>query len=62
MEILALVVSLALASCATDYQPQGFTGGYSDYLTAPDEAVITFHDNGIHSSGIVGEMASLRCA
>jgi hypothetical protein len=27
-----------LAGCATSYQPQDFTGGYSDFLTAPDEA------------------------
>jgi hypothetical protein len=53
---------IALASCATDYQPQGFTGGYSDYLTAPDEAVITFHGNGYTPPERVGEMASLRCA
>jgi hypothetical protein len=40
LDVLGL---LALAGCATDYQPQGFTGGYDDYLTAPDVAVVTFH-------------------
>jgi len=62
MKYLAIVGLLALASCATDYQPQGFTGGYSDYLTAPDEAVITFHGNGYTAPERVGQMAALRCA
>jgi hypothetical protein len=35
-----------LAGCATEYQPQSFTGGFSDYMTAPDETVVTFHGNG----------------
>src|SRR5208282_3974594 len=59
---LILALSLLFASCATDYQPQGFTGGYSDYLTAPDEAVITFHGNGYTAPERVGQMAALRCA
>ena len=29
-----------LAGCATEYQPQSFTGGFSDYMTAPDEAMV----------------------
>lgn len=59
---LAGFLALALARCATDYQPQGFTGGYSDYLTAPDEAMITFHGNGYTAPERVGQMAALRCA
>jgi hypothetical protein len=59
---LALVSSLALASCATGYQPQSFTGGFSGYLTAPDEAVVIFHGNGYTSAERVIEMAALRCA
>jgi hypothetical protein len=51
-----------LASCATSYQPQSFTGGYSEYLTAPDEAVITFHGNGYTSAERVGQMTALRAA
>lgn len=59
LHVLAL---LALAGCATDYQPQGFTGGYDDYLTAPDVAVVTFHGNGYTAAERVVEMAGLRCA
>jgi hypothetical protein len=51
-----------LASCATSYQSQSFTGGYSEYLAAPDEAVITFHGNGYTSAERVGQMAALRAA
>ena len=39
MKRLALLSLLALASCATSYQPQSLTGGFSDYMTAPDEAI-----------------------
>jgi hypothetical protein len=56
------LLALALAGCATSYQPQGFTGGYSDFLSAPDEAVITFHGNGYTPGERVGQMAALRCA
>jgi len=30
-----------LASCATTYQAQRFTGGYSNFLTVPDEASLS---------------------
>jgi hypothetical protein len=59
---LALVALLALSGCATNYQPQSFTGGYSDFLTAPDEALITFHGNGYTTADRVLAMTALRCA
>jgi hypothetical protein len=64
MKTLALLwlLAIGLAGCATSYQPQGFTGGYSDYLTAPDEAVIIFHGNGYTPAERVVQMAGLRCA
>jgi hypothetical protein len=58
----AFLSFLALASCATDYQPQSFTGGFSDYMTAPDEAVVTFHGNDYTSAERVVMMTFLRCA
>jgi hypothetical protein len=39
MNRLALLSLLAVASCATGYQPKSLTGGFSDYMTAPDEAI-----------------------
>jgi hypothetical protein len=44
------------------YQLQSFTGGFSDYMTAPDEAVVTFHCIGYTPAERVVEMAALRCA
>ena len=58
----ALLSFLALASCTTGYQPQDINGGFSDYMTAPDEAVITFHGNEYTSAERVVMMAFLRCA
>ncbi|MGA8658081.1 MAG: hypothetical protein WB586_18210 [Chthoniobacterales bacterium] len=59
MKRLALLSLLALASCATDYGPQGLAGGFSDYLTAPDEAVVMFHGNGYTSASRVVQMTAL---
>ena len=57
-----LLASVVLVGCQTAYQPQSFTGGYSEFLTAPDEAVITFRGNGYTAAERVVEMTALRCA
>jgi hypothetical protein len=57
-----LLASISLIGCETGYQSQSFAGGYSEVLTAPDEAVITFSGNGFTSSERVLKMAVLRCA
>ena len=57
-----LLASIALVGCETGYQPQSFAGGYSEVLTAPDEAVIAFSGNGVTSGERVLKMAALRCA
>jgi hypothetical protein len=59
---VVLIAALLLASCATSYQPEGFTGGYSDFLTGPDEATITFRGNAYTDPLRLGEMAALHCA
>jgi len=59
---IASIGVLALAGCATEYQPQGLTGGFSDYLSAPDIAVVMFHGNGYTSDERAGQMVTLRCA
>jgi hypothetical protein len=56
------LASIVLVGCETGYQAQSFAGGYSEVLTAPDEAVITFSGNGFTSGERVLEMAALRCA
>jgi hypothetical protein len=57
-----LLCAILFASCATPYQSQGLTGGYSDFLTAPDEATIMFHGNGYTPAERVVLMTALRCA
>jgi hypothetical protein len=59
---MTLLCAIFFASCATPYQPQGLTGGYSDFLTAPDEATIIFHGNGYTPAERVVLMTALRCA
>jgi hypothetical protein len=51
-----------LTGCATSYQPESFTSGFSGYMTAPDEAAVTFRGNGYTAAERVVEMAALRCA
>ena len=62
MKHIALLGFLALASCATGYQSQHLSGGFSDYMTAPDEAVITFRGNEYTSPERVITMVFLRSA
>jgi hypothetical protein len=56
------VICSAFSSCSTPYQPNSFAGGYSDFLVAPDEAIVTFRGNGYTPIQKLLEMAALRCA
>jgi hypothetical protein len=42
MKRVSLLALAALAGCATPYQSENFFGGFGRYMTAPDEAVVTF--------------------
>ena len=53
---------LALASCATTYQPLGATGGYEDYQTAGDKYEIYFHANGYTAPRTVYQFFLMRAA
>ena len=61
---IALLVLLAclLTGCSTPYQANGLMGGYSDYMVAPDEAIVTFSGNGYTSAMQVIQMTARRCA
>jgi hypothetical protein len=61
MKALTLLSCLTLVGCATGYQSQSFTGGYSDFLQAPDVATITYRGNGYTDALRVVEMAALHC-
>jgi hypothetical protein len=61
-QAFGLALALLFAGCATSYQPQGFGGGFSDVMTAPDSALVTFKGNGYTGSERVIQMALLRSA
>jgi hypothetical protein len=51
-----------MASCATTYHPNSFSGGYSESRLAPNVALVTFRGNGFTSALAVQKMALLRAA
>ncbi len=57
-----LLLPLLLAGCATAYQPEGFTGGFSDVMTGPDTAIVTFSGNGFTTERRMLGMLLIRCA
>jgi hypothetical protein len=60
--IFAAIGILALGACATGYQPEGFSGGFSEVPVAADAYQISVKGNGYTSSAKVNEMALLRAA
>ena len=59
---LLAVLGCVLTGCSTPYQANGLMGGYSDYMVAPDEAIVTFYGNGYTSAMKVIQMTARRCA
>ncbi|MEQ3746901.1 MAG: hypothetical protein ABNH53_11790 [Henriciella sp.] len=53
---------LFVTACATAYQPQGFSGGFSEIPIAEDAYKINVQGNGFTNAGRVNEMALLRGA
>jgi len=60
--ILILVLTLELAGCATGYQRQGWTGGYSDSQLQQDVFRVSFKGNAFVSREKVQDYMLLRCA
>jgi hypothetical protein len=60
--VLMHAMALLVSGCATSYQPESFTGGFTDVMTAPDSALVTFKGNGYTGTDRVIQMAMLRCA
>lgn len=62
----AVLLSLTLAGCATAYQPNGYTGGFSETRYAVDYAVdivqVTFEGNGRTSRERASDLSMLRSA
>jgi hypothetical protein len=51
-----------LAGCQTGYNPDGFGGGYSDFMVAPDTARVTIRGNDMTSPQRVFQLMLHRCA
>ena len=60
--LLILALLLFFASCATIYQPTGFTGGYSETLLKENLYRVTFRGNGFTSLERAFDFTLLRCA
>lgn len=59
---VVVVLGAALASCATGYQSEGFSGGFSETALAPNIYRVSFEGNGYTSSTRAQELALLRSA
>ena len=60
--ILTLCVALILSGCATNYQRNGFSGGYSDTQLASDLYRIIFYGNGYTPPERAQDFALLRAS
>lgn len=57
-----LLAALLCAGCATKYQPEGLTGGYSELQLSQDTYRISVAGNGYTSTRRAEEIALLRAA
>lgn len=62
MRILSLLLALTLTACATPYQPEGFSGGYSETQLDTDKFKVNFRGNAIIQSDVVNDYALLRAS
>jgi hypothetical protein len=62
MRVVLLLVGLALGGCATTYQPQGFSGGFTETQLDTNVFRISFKGNGFTNVDRAEELALLRCA
>lgn len=57
-----IIAPILLAGCATSYQPEGFTGGYSDMRMGNDLYRVSFEGNGYTDPNRAADLALLRAA
>ncbi|MGH7924369.1 MAG: CC0125/CC1285 family lipoprotein [Candidatus Binatus sp.] len=62
ISLVALSAVCLLAGCATEYQPEGVSGGYSDKVLAGNTVQVTFRGNRITSPETVHFFLLRRCA
>ena len=61
-QILIVVAAALFSGCATSYQSNGFTGGYTETQLAPDVFRVAFRGNGYTSQERAQDFAMLRAA
>ena len=59
---LCVLIGSFLTACATAYQPQGFSGGYSDIQLGENVFQVSFHGNGYTRGERASDFALLRSA
>jgi len=62
-KLAAVTICLVLTGClGTEYQPEGFTGGYTDEMTGPNTATVEFKGNGFTKSNVAKKFSMRRAA
>lgn len=59
---IGVVVLVVTLGCVTQYQPQTWTGGYTDMALGDDTFRVSVNGNGFTSQGIVESYLLRRCA
>ncbi|MFZ0676389.1 CC0125/CC1285 family lipoprotein [Candidatus Binatus sp.] len=62
ISLIALSAACLLASCATAYQPDGVSGGYTDQVRNGNVAKVSFRGNGLTPPESVHSYILRRCA
>jgi hypothetical protein len=62
MKYLAILMIVFIAGCASSYQPNGISGGYSEIRLADDTYKVSFRGNGYTSAEKATDLAMLRAA
>jgi hypothetical protein len=57
-----LLISGVLSACSTDYQPDGYTGGYTDTQLAENVFAVSFSANGYTAPQKAADFVMLRAA
>jgi hypothetical protein len=62
IQLAMMSATLLLAACATPYQPDGYTGGYSDTQLSDNVFSVTFNGNGYTDPHKATDFRMLRAA
>lgn len=62
ISLVTLSAACLIAGCATAYQPDGVSGGYSDKVLAGNTAQVTFRGNRLTTPATVDDFLLRRCA